>query len=123
MPVDKSHSRTRGSSTLSLQLSDRMRHLRAVQTNGLPASRRQMAVTAATVLAARAELMERTVVLLERTKHGALARESKAKAEHLATVAEGIEKKVRYDDSCYCSYYPFLCTPSFSSRPFARSKL
>jgi len=94
MPVD--HSRSRAlQQPLSLRLSDRLRHLRVVQTSELPASRRQMAMTAATVLAARAELMERTVVLLERTKHGVLARASKAKAEHLATVAEGVEKKVR----------------------------
>jgi diphthamide biosynthesis protein 3 len=57
--------------------------------------RRQMAATVAAVLAARAELMERTIVLLERTKHGALARASKARAEHLATVAEGVERKIR----------------------------
>jgi hypothetical protein len=56
-----------------------------------------MAVTAAAVLAARAAVMERIVVLLERTKHGALSRATKAQAEHLATVAEGMEGKVRYD--------------------------
>ncbi|KAN0070054.1 hypothetical protein V8E54_011635 [Elaphomyces granulatus] len=108
MPVD--HSRARAlQPPLSLQLSDRLRHLRAVQTNELPASRRQMAMTAAAVLAARAELMERTVVLLERTKHGVLARASKAKAEHLATVAEGVEKKIRYTTPFFCSYYsPFI---------------
>lgn len=56
-----------------------------------------MAVTAAAVMAARAEVMEHIVVLLERTKHGALSRASKAQAEHLATVAEGMEGKTRYD--------------------------
>ncbi|KAJ6155135.1 hypothetical protein N7470_005701 [Penicillium chermesinum] len=41
------------------------------------------------VIAAQAQVLERTVLLLERAKHGALARATKAKAEHLATVAQG----------------------------------
>ncbi|KAL1983433.1 hypothetical protein VTN96DRAFT_10339 [Rasamsonia emersonii] len=81
--------------SLSSQLSDRQRRLRTLQISELPASRRQMAVTAAAVMAARAEVMEHIVVLLERTKHGALSRASKAQAEHLATVAEGMEGKTR----------------------------
>jgi diphthamide biosynthesis protein 3 len=83
--------------SLSSQLAGRLRQLRAVQMHELPSARRQMAVTAAAVLAARAELLERMVILLERTKHGSLARASKARAEHLATVAEGIERKMRCD--------------------------
>lgn len=55
-----------------------------------------MAATAAKVLAARTQILERTVVLLERVKHGTLARATKAKAEHLATVAEGVEGKLKY---------------------------
>ena len=55
-----------------------------------------MAATATEVVATRAAVMERTVVLLERAKHGALARATKAKAEHLATVAQGVEGKLRY---------------------------
>ena len=55
-----------------------------------------MATLAAEVLAARAQVLERTVVLLERAKHGALARATKAKAEHLATVAQGVEGKLRF---------------------------
>lgn len=55
-----------------------------------------MAETAAAILVARAELMERVVVLLERTKHGVLSRATKAHAEHLATVAEGMDGKVQY---------------------------
>jgi diphthamide biosynthesis protein 3 len=54
-----------------------------------------MAEAAAAVLVARAEIMERVVVLLERTKHGALSRATKAQAEHLATVAEGMDGKVQ----------------------------
>lgn len=55
-----------------------------------------MAVATAEVLATRAQILERTVVLLERAKHGALARATKAKAEHLTTVAEGVEGKLRF---------------------------
>jgi diphthamide biosynthesis protein 3 len=70
--------------------------LRTTQMEVLPDARRQMTATAAAVLAAHAELMERTIQVLERTKHGALARAGKARAEHLAKVAEGMEGKVRF---------------------------
>ncbi|RMJ25641.1 hypothetical protein PHISP_03513 [Aspergillus sp. HF37] len=79
---------------LSSQLSARVRSLRETQLVELPASRRQMTLTAAEVLATRAQVLEQTVVLLERAKHGALARATKAKAEHLATVAQGMEGKL-----------------------------
>ena len=82
--------------TLSTRLTERLCHLRQVQLSELPAARRQMAVATAEVLATRAQILERTVVLLERAKHGALARATKAKAEHLATVAEGVEGKLRF---------------------------
>jgi diphthamide biosynthesis protein 3 len=55
-----------------------------------------MAATAADVLATRTLVLERTVTTLERVKHGALARATKAKAEHLATVAQGVEGKLEY---------------------------
>ncbi|QKX55657.1 uncharacterized protein TRUGW13939_02754 [Talaromyces rugulosus] len=80
---------------LSSQLTDRTRQLRELQISTLPAARRQMAVTAAGVLAARAQVIERTVVLLERTKHGVLSRATKAQADHLATVAEGMNGKAQ----------------------------
>ena len=79
---------------LSSQLLDRVRTLRRIQSSDLPAARRQMAATAAAVLAVQAQVLERTVMILERAKHGALARATKAKAEHLATVAQGIEGKL-----------------------------
>lgn len=53
-----------------------------------------MAATAATLLATHALVLERTIVIMERVKHGALARLTKAKAEHLATVAQGVEGKL-----------------------------
>ncbi|PYI02192.1 zf-CSL-domain-containing protein [Aspergillus sclerotiicarbonarius CBS 121057] len=79
---------------LSSQLADRLRALRQTQLTELPAARMRMAATAAEVLATRAAMLERTVMLLERAKHGAVARATKAKAEHLAMVALGIEGKL-----------------------------
>ncbi|THC95594.1 hypothetical protein EYZ11_004909 [Aspergillus tanneri] len=80
---------------LSSQLYERMHRLRQIQLSELPTARARMAVMAAKVQAARAAVMERTVVLLERAKHGALARATKAKAEHLAMVAQGVEGKLK----------------------------
>ncbi|KAE8162494.1 hypothetical protein BDV40DRAFT_300362 [Aspergillus tamarii] len=80
--------------SLAPQLEDRLRKLRHKQLSELPAARTRMAATAGKVLATRAAVLERTVVLLERAKHGALARATKAKAEHLATVARGVEGKL-----------------------------
>lgn len=79
---------------LSSQLQDRVRTIRRVQLSELPAARRQMAATAAAVVMTQGQILERTVVILERVRHGALARATKAKAEHLATVAQGIEGKL-----------------------------
>ncbi|KAJ5504401.1 hypothetical protein N7463_007275 [Penicillium fimorum] len=79
---------------LSSQLQARVRALRHTQLSELPVARRKMAATAAEVVAARARVLERTVVILERAKHGALARATKAKAEHLAVVAQGVEGKL-----------------------------
>ncbi|GKZ39137.1 hypothetical protein AbraIFM66950_011946 [Aspergillus brasiliensis] len=80
--------------SLASQLEDRIRALRQVQLMELPAARTRMAATAAEVLATRAAVLERTVMLLERAKHGAMARAAKAKADHLVAVAQGIEGKL-----------------------------
>ncbi|PGH27281.1 hypothetical protein AJ80_00991 [Polytolypa hystricis UAMH7299] len=80
--------------SLSTQLSNRVRGLRDAQLRDLPTARRTMAGTAASVLATHAQIMERMIHILERTKHGALARAGKARAEHLSKVAEGIDGKV-----------------------------
>lgn len=96
---------------LSSQLSDRVRALRALQLEELPAKRREMAVTAANVIAVQALVLERTVLLLERAKHGALARATKAKAEHLATVAQGVEGKLEYVLYIACLNSRFLKSP------------
>lgn len=79
---------------LASQLRDRIEVLRRIQLAELPAARRQMAATAAAVLAVKTLVLEQTVVILERVKHGTLARATKAKAEHLATVAQGVEGKL-----------------------------
>ncbi|GLB08020.1 hypothetical protein AtubIFM57258_003388 [Aspergillus tubingensis] len=79
---------------LASQLEDRIRALRQIQLTELPAARTRMAATAAEVLATRAAVLERTVMLLERAKHGAMARAAKAKADHLLAVAQGIEGKL-----------------------------
>jgi hypothetical protein len=55
-----------------------------------------MAATAAEVVALQAGVLERTIVVLERAKYGALARATRAKAEHLAIVAQGVEGKLEY---------------------------
>ncbi|PYH80905.1 zf-CSL-domain-containing protein [Aspergillus uvarum CBS 121591] len=80
--------------TLSSRLDKRIQALRHRQLSELPAARTRMAATAAEVLATRTAVLERTVMLLERAKHGALARATKAKAEHLATVAQGLEGRL-----------------------------
>ncbi|RAK82682.1 zf-CSL-domain-containing protein [Aspergillus fijiensis CBS 313.89] len=80
--------------TLSSRLDKRIQALRHIQLSELPAARTRMAATAAEVLATRAAVLERTVMLLERAKHGAFARATKAKAEHLATVAQGLEGRL-----------------------------
>ncbi|KAI9839579.1 MAG: hypothetical protein M1819_002205 [Sarea resinae] len=47
------------------------------------------------VLAAHRELQETTIRVLEQTKHGSVSRAAKARAEHLAVVAEGMDAKLR----------------------------
>jgi hypothetical protein len=79
---------------LASQLADRVRSLRRVQLSELPAARREMAATAAELLAVQTQVLERQVVLLERVKYGVFARATKAKAEYLATVAQGVEGKL-----------------------------
>lgn len=82
--------------SLSPRLAERLSRLHQTRLAELPAARRQMAAVAAEVLATRAQVLERTVVLLERAKHGALARATKTKAEHLATGTQSIQGKLRY---------------------------
>ncbi|CAG8277465.1 unnamed protein product [Penicillium salamii] len=79
---------------LSDELSSRVRNLRQAQLVEVPAARRKMAVTAAEVIALQTHILERTVVILERAKYGALARATRAKADHLAIVAQGVEGKL-----------------------------
>ncbi|GAM41755.1 hypothetical protein TCE0_042f15119 [Talaromyces pinophilus] len=80
---------------LSIQVDERIKKVRQTQVSDLPASRNKVAVTAANLLAARGEAMERMIVLLERTKYGSLSRGTKARADYLATVAECMSYKVQ----------------------------
>jgi diphthamide biosynthesis protein 3 len=88
---------------LADELSARVRALRQIQLAEIPALRREMAATAAEVVALQAGVLERMVVVLERAKYGALARATRAKAEHLAIVAQGVEGKLEYVlGLCFC---------------------
>lgn len=106
---------------LSSQLQARVRALRHTQLSELPVARRKMAATAAEVVAARARVLERTVVTLERAKHGALARATKAKAEHLAVLAQGVEGKLEYVLFCFsvlkscCCLFGGVCLLTIST--------
>lgn len=54
-----------------------------------------MAITVRDLISAQSRVLERIVILLERAKHGTLARAAKARAENLAVVAEGVEGKLK----------------------------
>lgn len=94
--TSRNQSKVKPQAPLASQLRERLQNLRQIQLAQIPAARARMAVTAAKVLETRAEILKHTVVLLERVKHGALSRATKAKAEHLALVAQGVEAKLRY---------------------------
>ncbi|KAK7518783.1 uncharacterized protein IWZ02DRAFT_489601 [Phyllosticta citriasiana] len=64
------------------------------QSCSLGTHRAQLSDLAASILQTQAELMEVIVKILEQTVHGTLARFLRAKAEHLAAVSEGLEKKL-----------------------------
>lgn len=68
-----------------------------------------MGATAMKLMAVRAGILERMVVILERAKHGALARALRAWAEHLAIVAQGIEGKVEYVFTPSFLHYLWWC--------------
>ncbi|KAK8165502.1 hypothetical protein BKA80DRAFT_201272 [Phyllosticta citrichinensis] len=64
------------------------------QSSSLGAYRAHLSDLAASIMQAQAELMEVVVRIMEQTAHGTLARFLRAKAEHLAAVSEGLEKKL-----------------------------
>ncbi|KAF7177028.1 hypothetical protein CNMCM7691_004569 [Aspergillus felis] len=92
--TSRNQSKAKPQAPLASQLRERLQNLRQIQLSRIPAARARMAITAAKVLETRAEILKHTVVLLERVKHGALSRATKAKAEHLALVAQGVEAKL-----------------------------
>lgn len=91
---------------LSTQVDERIAKIRQIQISDLPTARNKVAVTAANLLATRAEAMERMIVLLERTKYGSLSRGTKARADYLATLAECMSYKVQY-----VVFLPILLVP------------
>lgn len=93
---------------LSTQIEQRLSRLHQLQTLELPTMRNKAAATAASLIAARGDVIERTIVLLERTKHGSLSRATKARADYLATVAECISAKVQYVHPHALSLSPLL---------------
>ena len=80
---------------LSTHLFHRLQTLRDAQMIKVPAAQREVADTAALVLAAQTLVLERTIHILEKSKHGSLARAERARAEHLAKTAEELEGKVK----------------------------
>jgi len=95
-PVDGSSKQNglKAGSALSQKLASRSSHLRHQQQHEIPSALLCLTDTLAEVLAAHTSLLEATIQVLERTKHGSLARGTKAHAEHLATVATGMERKI-----------------------------
>jgi diphthamide biosynthesis protein 3 len=89
---------------LSSRISDRQARLRTLHLHELPALREKLAATAAKALTCRSDMMEQMIILLERTKHGALARATRTQVEHLATVAEGVEAKVQYVNRSFTDF-------------------
>lgn len=57
--------------------------------------RRELAHEASNVHALFCEIMETSIRILEQTIHGSVSRNTKAKADYLATVAEGMMRKLQ----------------------------
>lgn len=79
---------------LSQELALRISELRVKQQFDIPSAHARLNSMVNEVLAAYNSLVEATIQILERVKHGTLARATKAQAEHLSTVARGMDKKV-----------------------------
>ncbi|KAI2790518.1 hypothetical protein POX_d06035 [Penicillium oxalicum] len=79
---------------LAVQLGQRIEALRRKQIAELPTARREMVETAAQLMNTRAAVLERLIVILERVKHGTLARAMKAQADNLAVGAQVVEGKI-----------------------------
>ena len=76
--------------------------LKGSQTNSeveLSASRLRLATEAAAVHILNRQATQQSIAILEQSIHGSVARGSKAKAEYLAIVAEGMSKKLSLQQS------------------------
>jgi hypothetical protein len=63
------------------------------------------------------ELFEVSVRIIEQTLHGSVARGSKARAEHLASVAKGMELKLQYVLSAATFHFKLFFQPQTPHYP------
>lgn len=74
--------------------------VRALQTDveeakwQLGVKRIELASTLTQLLKTNAQLLQTAIRILEQVMHGSVARHTRARAEHLATVAQGLEKRL-----------------------------
>jgi diphthamide biosynthesis protein 3 len=68
----------------------------ATQTAAISSTRLRITELADQIHAQHREILEAAVRILEQTVHGSVARGVKAKAEHLAVVAKGLNFKIQY---------------------------
>lgn len=72
-----------------------LRQDNALKASSVACKRIALADLASAVLATHRQLLETGIRILEQTMHGAVARGVRARAEHLAVVAKGMELKLR----------------------------
>jgi diphthamide biosynthesis protein 3 len=65
------------------------------QSNAISATRIRIVDLSEQIHATHREILESAVRILEQTMHGSVARGIKARAEHLGTVAKGLDLKIR----------------------------
>ncbi|KAF1821028.1 uncharacterized protein K489DRAFT_263289 [Dissoconium aciculare CBS 342.82] len=73
----------------------KLRHDTADSKANLAATRLELAQEAADVHAMQRKVIETSIRILEQTIHGSVSRNTKAKADYLATFAEGMNKKLQ----------------------------
>ncbi|KAI5290340.1 hypothetical protein KEM54_001792 [Ascosphaera aggregata] len=76
-------------------ISERQASICNLQENLVPNARRRLATTTIAVIEAHARLLESSLLLLSRGKHGTLSRALKARAELLKTKAAGVDVQVQ----------------------------
>jgi hypothetical protein len=92
-PTQTKHSQAQSSLSLPDQVSIRVAHL-SEQQSLLNTNLSSLTTTSSTVLTTQTTLINQVILALELIKHGSLSRFSKARADHLSTVAAGMSKKI-----------------------------